>query len=44
MAEKALGLYLGSLKEDKEPCPKPSALDDIKTEGQGIVFLVEYKK
>lgn len=43
MAEEALELYLDSLKGDKEPYPKPSALDDIKTtEGHDFVSLVEY--
>ena len=42
MAEDALSIYLDFLKEDKEPYPKPSALDDIKTERHDFVSLVEY--
>lgn len=42
MAEDALGIYLYSLKEDKEPYPKPSDPADIKTEGRDFVSLVEY--
>lgn len=44
MAEDALGLYLDSLKEDKELYPKPSAPDDIETEGPDFVSLVEYNE
>lgn len=42
MAEDALGIYLYSLKEDKEPYPEPSDPADIKTEGRDFVSLVEY--
>lgn len=42
MAEDALGIYLYSLKEDKEPYPEPSNPADIKVEGRDFVSLVEY--
>lgn len=42
MAEDALGIYLYSLKEDKETAPTPSDPADIKTEGRDFVSLVEY--
>lgn len=42
MAEDALGIYLYSLKEDKEPYPEPSDSADIKTEGRDFVSLIEY--
>lgn len=42
MAEDALGIYLYSLKEDKEPAPAPSDPADIQTEGRDFVSLVEY--
>ena len=41
-AEDALGIYLYSLKEDKEPYPEPSDPADIKTEGRDFISLVEY--
>ena len=42
MAEDALGIYLYSLKEDKEPYPEPSNPADIEVEGRDFVSLVEY--
>ena len=42
MAEDALGIYLYSLKEDKETVPAPSDPADIETEGRDFVSLVEY--
>ena len=42
MAEDALGIYLYSLKEDKEQAPEPSNPADIETEGQDFVKLIEY--
>ena len=42
MAEDALGIYLYTLKEDKEKAPAPSDPADIKTEGRDFVSLVEY--
>lgn len=42
MAEDALGIYLCSLKEDKEPYPEPSNPADIRTEGRDFVSLVAY--
>lgn len=42
MAEDALGIYLYSLKEDKEAAPAPSDPADIETEGREFVSLVEY--
>lgn len=44
MAEEAMGLYLDSLQEDKEPYPKSSAPDDIETEGRDFVSLVDYNE
>lgn len=42
MAEDALGIYLYSLKKDREPYPEPSNPTDIKTEGRFFVVLIEY--
>lgn len=42
MAEDALGIYLYTLKEDKEEAPPPSNPADIKTEGRDFVSLIEY--
>ncbi len=42
MAEDALGIYLYSLKEDKENAPAPSDPADMSTEGRDFVSLVEY--
>lgn len=42
MAEDALGIYLYSLKEDKERAPEPSNPADVATEGQDFVSLIEY--
>ena len=41
MAEDALGIYLYSLKEDKEQAPEPSNPAGIETEGQDFVKLIE---
>lgn len=42
MAEDALGIYLYSLKEDKEPYPTPSDPATIKTKDGSFISLVEY--
>lgn len=42
MAEDALGIYLYSLKEDKEQAPAPSDPADIKTDGRDFISLIEY--
>ena len=42
MAEDALGIYLYTLKEDKEDAPSPSNPADIKTEGRDFISLIEY--
>lgn len=42
MAADALGIYLYTLKEDKENSPVPSSPADIKTEGRDFVTLIEY--
>lgn len=42
MAEDALGIYLYSLKKDREPYPEPSNPTDIKAEGRFFVVLIEY--
>ncbi|WP_295159314.1 type II toxin-antitoxin system HicB family antitoxin [Selenomonas sp. AE3005] len=42
MAEDALGIYLYTLKEDKEKAPDPSSPADIKVEGRDFVSLIEY--
>ena len=41
MAEDALGIYMYSLKEDKEQAPEPSNPAGIETEGQDFVKLIE---
>ena len=41
MAEDALGIYMYSLKEDKEQAPEPSNPTDVETEGQDFVKLIE---
>lgn len=38
MDENALGIYLYSLKEDREPYPEPSNPTDIKAEGRFLLF------
>lgn len=42
MAEDALGIYLYTLKEDKEKAPDPSSPADIKVAGRDFVSLIEY--
>ncbi len=42
MAEDALGIYLYTLKEDKEKAPDPSSPADIKVEGRDFVSIIEY--
>ena len=42
MAEDALGIYLFTLKEDKEDAPAPSNPADVKVTGRDFVSLVEY--
>lgn len=42
MAEDALGIYLYTLKEDKEEAPAPSSPADIKVDGRNFVTLIEY--
>lgn len=42
MAEDALGIYLYSLKVDKEPYPPPSDPAGIKVENGSFISLVEY--
>lgn len=42
MAEDALGIYLYSLKVDKEPYPTPSDPAGIKVENGSFISLVEY--
>lgn len=41
MAEDALGIYMYSLKEDKEQAPEPSNPTDVETERQDFVKLIE---
>lgn len=42
MAEDALGIYMYTLKEDKEKAPDPSSPADIKVEGRDFVSIIEY--
>jgi len=42
MAEDALGIYLFTLKEDKEPIPPASNPADLQVSGRDFVTLVEY--
>ena len=42
MAEDALGIYLYTLKEDKEEASAPSSPADIKVGGRDFVTLIEY--
>lgn len=42
MAEDALGIYLYTLKENKEEVPAASNPADIKTEGRDFVSLISY--
>lgn len=42
MAEDALGIYLYSLKEDKEPYPAPSDPAAMEVEKGSFISLVEY--
>lgn len=42
MAEDALGIYLYTLKEDKEEASVPSSPADIKVGGRDFVTLIEY--
>lgn len=42
MAEDALGIYLFTLKEDKEDAPAPSNPVDVKVTGRDFVSLIEY--
>ncbi|MCR5177322.1 MAG: type II toxin-antitoxin system HicB family antitoxin [Anaerovibrio sp.] len=42
MAEDALGIYLYTLKEDKEEIPAATNPADIKTEGRDFVSMVIY--
>ena len=42
MAEDALGIYLSTLKEDKEKAPEPSDPSEIKLNGKDVISLVEW--
>lgn len=39
LAEEALGLYLVSLAENNQPLPKPSNIDDIKTDDGKTIYI-----
>lgn len=42
MAEDALGIYLYTVKDNKEPFPTSSNPADVKTSGRDFVSLIEY--